>query len=170
VKKPIVFNDNILAIEEGQSALKWRIKKMANYRVEDFTKIAPESDIVAVVYYEALGGYVEMHKDGTVKLVSECGAVYTKFKDLQNHDWIRQSYIRTLVDAGVTGQELEKALEAIAKVESNFQEGKTASLEERTEAHLRDWCAQRGLHYENLSEDEFAQIVTEGLKQVRKKG
>ena len=111
-----------------------------------------------------------MHKDGTVKLVSQLGAIYTKFKELQNRDWIRQSYIQTLVDAGVTGQELKKALEAIAKVESNFQEGKTASLEERTEVHLRDWCAQRELHYENLSEDEFAQIVAEGIKQVRKKG
>ena len=57
-KFPFVFlNDNLLAIEEGQSALQWRIEKMANYRVEDFTTIAPESDIVAVVYYEALGGY-----------------------------------------------------------------------------------------------------------------
>jgi hypothetical protein len=105
---------------------------------------------------------------------------YRKFKELQKRDWIRQSYIQTLVDAGVTGQELEKALEAIAQVESNFQspqpplikgeqEGKTASLEERTESHLRDWCAQRGLHYESLSEDEFAKIVAEGLNQVRKK-
>ncbi|MBM3236811.1 hypothetical protein FJZ31_11020 [Candidatus Poribacteria bacterium] len=154
---------------------------MANYRVEDFTTIAPESDIVAVVYYEALDGYVEMYKNGTVKLVSKGGTIYTKFKEFQNRDWIRQSYIQTLVDSGVTGQELEKALEAIAQVESNFQspqpllikgeqEGKTASLEERTEAHLRDWCAQKSLHYESLSEDEFAKIVAEGLNQVRKKG
>ena len=48
--------------------------------------------------------------------------------------------------------------------------GNTADLEQRTEAHLRDWCAQRGLDYESLSEDEFATIVAEGLKQVRKNG
>jgi hypothetical protein len=142
---------------------------MTHYRVSDFTTLAPESDIVAVVHYEVLGGYVELYKDGTVKLVSKGGTIHTKFKELQKRDWIRQSYIQTLIDAGVTGGELEKALEAIAQVESNLAAGNTADLEQRTEAHLRDWCAQRGLDYESLSEDEFATIVAEGLKQVRKK-
>jgi len=142
---------------------------MTHYRVSDFTSLAPGSDIVVVVYYEALGGYVELYKDGTVKLVSKGGTIHTKFKELQKRDWIRQNYIQTLIDAGVTGQELEKALEVIAQVESNLIEGKTADLKQQTDAHLRDWCAQKGLHYESLSEDEFATIVAEGLKQVRKK-
>jgi hypothetical protein len=92
-----------------------------------------------------------------------------RVKELQNLDWIRQSYIQSLIDAGVTGQELENALEATAQVEGNLAEDNTADLEGRTVAHLRDWCVQRGLDYEGLSEDEFTKIVAEGLNQVRKK-
>lgn len=142
---------------------------MANYRVSDLTALAPESDTVAVVHYEALSGYVELYKDGTIKLVSKGGTISTKFKELQKRDWIRQSDIQTLIDAGVTGGELEKVLEVVAQVERNQAEGETADLEQRTEAHPRDWCAQRGLHYKSLSEEELAKIVAEGLKQVRRK-
>jgi hypothetical protein len=142
---------------------------MADYRVSDLTTLAPESDIVAVVHYKAFDGYVELYKDGTVKLVSKAGTINTRFKELQKLDWIRQSYLQSLIDAGVTEQALERALEVTAQVECSLAEDSTADLEQRTAGHLRDWCAQRGLDYEGLSEDEFAKIVAEGLNQVRKK-
>jgi len=44
--------------------------EMRGYKVEDLTIKAPDSDLVAIVHYERLGGYVEIRKDGFVNLVS----------------------------------------------------------------------------------------------------
>jgi len=147
---------------------------MDAYKVEDLTAKAPASDFVAVVYYEKLGGYIEMYKDGSVKLISPAGTVSAKFRELEERDLLRENYIQTLIASGVRGTELEKALEAIAQVDKRLAEetevGKgIEDLEGRTEAHLRRWCAARGIDYSSLSEDELMGLISEGVKAVRER-
>jgi hypothetical protein len=147
---------------------------MDAYKVEDLTTKAPASDFVAVVYYEKLGGYVEMYKDGSVKLISPAGTVSAKFRELEERDLLRENYIQTLITSGVRGAELEKALEAIAQVDRRLAEETEVGeaiedLEGRTEAHLRQWCAARGIDYSGLSEDELMELISEGVKAVRER-
>jgi hypothetical protein len=147
---------------------------MDTYKVEDLTTKAPAGDLVAVVYYQRLSGYVEMYKDGSVKLISPAGTVSAKFRELEERELLRENYIQTLIASGVRGAELEKALEAIAQVDRRLLEesevGKgIEDLEERTEAHLRQWCAERGIDYDSLSEDELMRLVSEGVQVVRER-
>lgn len=85
-----------------------------------------------------------------------------------------ENYIPTLIASGVRGAELEKALEAIAQVDRRLLEesevGKgIEDLEERTKAHLRQWCSVRGIDYGILSEDELMRLVSEGVQAVRER-
>ncbi|MGA9348959.1 MAG: hypothetical protein WBW48_09155 [Anaerolineae bacterium] len=113
-----------------------------------------------------------MYKEGPAKLISPAGNVSAKFRELEKRDLLRENYIRTLIASGVREGELEKALEAIAQVDKRLAEdaevGKEIEdLEARTEAHLRQWCAARGIDYDSLSEDELMELVSEGIKAVR---
>jgi hypothetical protein len=92
----------------------------------------------------------------------------------KKRDLLRENYIRTLIASGVRGAELEKALEAITRVDKRLAEeagvGKgIEDLEERTEAHLRQWCGARGIDYDSLSEDELMRLVSEGVQVVRER-
>ncbi len=145
---------------------------MEEYSVLDLTATAPVSDLVAIVRFEKLGGYVEVRKDGLVRLISPAGTVSARFRELEKRDLLREHYIQTLLESGVRGAELEQALQAIARVDQRLAEETdartgTEDLERRTEARLRAWCEQRGIDYDRMSEDEFMDLVTEGVKIIR---
>jgi hypothetical protein len=148
--------------------MKWQ----TTVEVEDLTKIAPDSDLAAVVRFEPQDRYVEVFKSGIVRLVSPAGTVSAQFRESEKHDLLRQSYIQTLLASGVQGEELERALQAIARVDQRLaKEADThagiADLERRTEAHLRAWAEERGLDYDSLSEEEFMALVQCGVAEVR---
>jgi hypothetical protein len=140
--------------------------------IEDLTEKAPDSDLAAIVRFDAQDRYVEIFKSGVVRLISSAGTVSAQFKELEKRDLLRQSYIQTLLTSGVQGEELEQALQAIARVdrrlaeETDAQAG-TADLERRTEARLRAWAEAQGLDYESLSEEVFMALVQRGIEQVR---
>ncbi|HID85882.1 MAG TPA: hypothetical protein EYP55_00700 [Anaerolineae bacterium] len=144
---------------------------MEGYKVEDLTTKAPASDVLAIVHYEKLGGYVEVHKDGSVRLISPAGTVSAKFRELEKRDLLRQSYIQALLEGGVTGEELQQALEAVARVDKRLAEARDrhqaiADLERRTDLLLRDWAAKRGIDYDALTDDEWMELVKEGIQAV----
>lgn len=147
---------------------------MQEYKVEDLTQKAPVSDLVAIIHYEKLGGYVEVRKDGSVRLVSPGGVVSARFRELEKEDWLRNSYIQILLDSGVRGEELEEALEAIARVDKKLAEAEDLDkvwedLEQRTDEHFRRWCAERGIDYGSLTEEEFMALVDEAVRVIREK-
>jgi hypothetical protein len=143
--------------------------------VEDLTKKAPDSDLAAIVRFEPQDRYVKVFRSGVVRLISSAGTVSAQFKELERRDLLRQSYIQTLLTSGVQGEELERALQAIARVdrrlteEADAQAG-IADLEYRTDTHLRAWAEARGLDYKSLSEEEFMALVQRGVAQVRRAG
>jgi len=147
---------------------------MQEYKVEDLTQKAPVSNLVAIIRYEKLGGYVEVRKDGSVRLVSPAGVVSARFRELEKEDWLRNSYIQILLDSGARGEELEKALEAIARVDKRLAEEDEPrkgweELQRRVDERFRQWCEARGLDYDSLSEEEFAKLVDDGIQSVRQK-
>jgi len=140
--------------------------------IEDLTEKAPDSDLAAIVRFDAQDRYVEIFKSGVVRLISSAGTVSAQFKELEKRDLLRQSYIQTLLTSGVQGEALEQALQAIARVDRRLAEetgaqAGTADLERRTEARLRAWAEAQGLDYESLSEEAFMALVQRGIEQVR---
>jgi len=147
---------------------------MQEYKVEDLTQKAPVSDLVAIIHYEKLGGYVEVRKDDSVRLVSPGGVVSARFRELEKEDWLRSSYIQILLDSGVRGEELEEALEAMARVDKKLAEAEDLDkvwedLERRTDEHFRRWRAERGIDYDSLTEEEFMALVDEAVRTVRER-
>ena len=147
---------------------------MQEYKVEDLTQKAPVSDLVAIIHYEKLGGYVEVRKDGSVRLVSPAGVVSARFRELEKEEWLRNSYIKILLDSGVQGEELEEALKAVARVDKQLAEEDDSrkgweELQRRMDERFRQWCAAQGLDYDSLSEEEFAKLVDDGIRFVRQK-
>jgi hypothetical protein len=86
------------------------------------------------------------------------GMVNTQFKELDKRDLLRQSYIQSLLAAGVTGPEFERVLQAIARVDRRLACETDSSisvrdLESRTETRLRAWAKEQGLDYDTISEE-----------------
>jgi len=70
------------------------------------------------VYNRRFDGYVRIHPDGYVELTSPAGTVIARFKELEKVDWLRESYIRMLLESGMHGHELQEALAASKEVSS----------------------------------------------------
>lgn len=145
----------------------------ATVKVEDLTRRIPDSDLAAIVHFEPRDRYVEIFRSGVVRLISSAGTVSAQFKELEQRALLRQSYIQTLLTNGVQGEKLERALQAIARVDRRLAEemdtkSGIADLEQRTEAHLRAWAEARGLDYASLSEEKFMALVQRGVEQVRR--
>lgn len=143
--------------------------------VEDMTKKTPDSDLAAVVRFAPHNSYVEVFKSGTVRLISPAGVVNAQFKELDKRDWLRQSYIQSLLAAGVTGAEFDQALQAIARVDQRLAqeidvEAGTSDLEHRTTTSLRAWAKAQGLDDDSLSEEVFMTFVQQGVAAVRRGG
>jgi hypothetical protein len=141
--------------------------------VEDLTRKAPDSDLAVIVHFEPQDRYVQVFRNGVVRLISSAGTVSAQFKELEKRDLLRQNYIQTLLTNGVQGEELERALQVIACVDRRLAEevdtqAGIVDLEQRTEARLCAWAEARGLDYASLSEGEFMALVQRGVEQVRR--
>ena len=88
---------------------------MSTSQLQPLTKNVP--DTILSIYNRRFDGYVHIHPDGYVELTSPAGTVTARFKELEKADWLRESYIRMLIEDGVQGEALEKALTAIGQVD-----------------------------------------------------
>ncbi|MCB0153714.1 MAG: hypothetical protein KDF65_02880 [Anaerolineae bacterium] len=141
--------------------------------VQDLTESVPDSNLAAIIYFHPLDRYVEVSKDGTVRLISAAGTVSAQFKEAEKRDLLRQTYLQMLLSNGVRGADLERALTAIERVEQRLKaEGDVqtaeAELELRTKEHLQAWLESKGLAQDALSEDQQAEQIEQGLARVRR--
>lgn len=94
-----------------------------------------------------------------------------RFKELEKADWLRESYIRMLVESGVKGQELQEALAAIERVDRRLSQIDRAEAQEslyaRSRQHFREWCAEQGVAYDTLTDDKVMSVVAQGVETVR---
>jgi len=147
---------------------------MDEYKVEDFTAIAPTSDLVAVIYFKSIDGYVRVFENGIIALVSPKGTVSTKFRELEKRDWLRENYIRTLIDDGIKDKELQKALEAIDRVDKRLEkEGDNrqmlVEMELNAQVRFREWCIERGINPDEISEEQVMELIDEVVHEARKR-
>ncbi len=133
--------------------------------------VAPSNSVIASIYNERFDGYVRVYKDGYVKITSPAGTVTAQFKELEKTDWLRESYIRMLIESGMKGQELQNALAAIERVDRRLSQTSPketrASLYERSQQRFHEWCAERGVDYETLTDEDVMHIVAQGVEAVR---
>jgi len=104
-------------------------------------------------------------------MTSPAGTVTAQFKELEKADWLRESYIRMLIESGIRGQELQSALAAIERVDQRLsqtdpEEART-SLYERSQQRFHEWCAEQGVDYETLTDENVIRIVAQGIETVR---
>jgi hypothetical protein len=151
----------------------WRGEEMNAYRVTDLSEVAPSGDVIASVYNERFDGYVRVYKDGHVEMTSPAGTVIARFKELEKADWLRESYIRMLIESGLEGEELQEALVAIERADERLaqmnQTEARESLYERSQQRFREWCAEHDVAYDTLTETDVMHIVAQGIEAVRKK-
>lgn len=131
------------------------------------------SDAVVSIYNKRFDGYVRVHPDGYVELASPAGTVIVRFKELEKADWLRESYIRMLVESGIQGRELQAALAAIERVDVRLQQSDRTEarerLYERSQQQFRQWCAAQGIDYNELTDEQVMHVVSEGIEVVRSK-
>ena len=140
------------------------------------TKVSTEwrelaSDAVVSIYNKRFDGFVRVHPTGYVELTSPAGTVTARFRELEQADWLRASYMRMLADRGVTGDELRDALAAIERVDQRFATNVPAealdSLLERSQQHFEAWCAQHGIDYDRLDEDQVTALIDQAIQSTR---
>ncbi len=140
--------------------------------VEDLSKSAPDSDLVAVVHYHAPDRTIEVARDGTVRFLSAAGTATAHFRETEKRDLLRQNYIQMLIANGVRGEEFARALAAIERVDRRLATSdllkSEIALEQRTQAHLRRWAASHNLDYDALNEDEWQSQVQQAVTTVRR--
>jgi len=144
---------------------------MDTYRAMRGSKVAPSSSVIASIYNERFDGYVQVYKNGYVKMISPAGTVTAQFKELEKADWLRESYIRMLIESGIRGQELQSTLAAIERVDQRLSqtdpEETRASLYERSQQRFHEWCAEQDVDYETLTDEDVMHIVVQGVETVR---
>jgi len=140
------------------------------------TNLARELQDVTVnatvsIYNRRFDGYVRIHPDGYVELTSPAGTVIARFKELEKVDWLRESYIRMLLESGMHGHELQEALAAVERVDIRMQQSNDtelrAHLYDRSRQSFQKWCARQGISHDEFTEEQVVQIVNRGVETVR---
>lgn len=129
------------------------------------------SDAVVSIYNKRFDGFVRVHPSGYVELTSPAGTVTARFRELEQTDWLRESYLRMLVDRGVTGDELRGALAAIERVDQRFAAsdptGTLDTLLQQSQQHFQVWCIQHGIDYDQMDEDQVTDLIDQAIQSVR---
>ena len=85
------------------------------------------------------------------------------------------SYIGMLLEEDADSDAILAAAQAIHDVdarlarETNFRSG-LDDLHRRTEDRFRSWCRERGIDYDALGEEGFADLIEEAVRRVREEG
>ena len=140
-------------------------------RVRDFTTGEEPSDSVVLVQFEELGGTIHVYRDGTVVLSSPSGTTVTSLKHPGDRLWRKEVFLSMLERMGASDQELLQASRTVeARDEALARLGFRAAAEQvaaESLAHVRDWCARRGVDCERMSEEEIDDWLAAQLTELR---
>jgi len=133
---------------------------------------APSSVLLATIHNPGLDAHVYVYEDGRVRLESKDNILEVGIKAEHKHEWLKYCYIRDLIRSGVTGQELAEAIGQIEKAERDLQE---ESCDEALDSDLRygkerfkNWCFERGIDCDNLTETEAMELINQAIHEWRK--
>ncbi len=140
-------------------------------RVRDFTTGKEPSDSVVLVQFEELGGTIHVYRDGTVVLSSPSGTTVTSLKHPGDRLWRKEVFLSMLERMGASDQELLQAGKTVeARDEALSRLGFRGAAEQvaaESLAHVRDWCARRGMDCESMSEEEIDDWLAAQLTELR---
>jgi 3-keto-L-gulonate-6-phosphate decarboxylase len=85
---------------------------------------------------------------------------------------VGRTYIEMLLQEGADAAAIMAAVQAVRDVDQRLaqemdSQAGLVDLYQRTEKHFLQWCRDRGINHETLSEYEFAELVEEAVSQVR---
>jgi len=146
-------------------------------RVRDFTSAAEPSDSVVLVRFEEFGGTIHVYRDGTVVLSSPSGTTVTSLRHPGDRLWRKEVFLSMLDRMGASDQELleaERTVEARDEALSRLgfpaaakRVAADSELTAKSAAHVRDWCARRGVDCDAMTEDDIDRWLTAQLSEAR---
>jgi len=154
-------------------ALKDKAKRrqISKVQVKDFTASEEVTESAALIYFEELQGLIHVYRDGTVVLSSPAGVTVSSLQRADDALWRREQFIGFLTRMGVSDRELTAAARMIvAREETLSRLDFSAAVEgaaSKSTAHFKDWCQQRGLDYESMTEEKIDRLLMEATTQVR---
>lgn len=84
----------------------------------------------------------------------------------------KESYLQLLREDGISEEEIRKAKRDIESAESQWSvmNGKEIwrLMRAKSFAQTKKWAEAKGIELENLTEDEMMELVSNGIKKVRK--
>lgn len=148
--------------------------RITQFEVEDFSKNASDSELVAVVHFHTPDRTIEVTRNGAVRFISAAGTAIAQFQEGEKQDLLRQNYIQMLIANGVRGEEFLRALAAIERVDRRLASGERGQmegdLEQRSQAHMRRWAAEHALDYDAMDEEEWFNQIQQAVTTIRQRG
>lgn len=84
----------------------------------------------------------------------------------------KESYLQLLKEDGISEEEIKKAKRDIDSAESQWSGIDRRELwrlmRAKSFAQTKQWAKTKGIELENLTEDEMMELVSDGIKKVRK--
>ena len=85
---------------------------------------------------------------------------------------IKESYIRYLIDDGLSGEALKRTIEAIGTIDASRENQHSGEIWQnmlsKADKRIEEWYASLGICVDNLTEEQMMQLVSEGVKKVRR--
>ena len=111
----------------------------------------------------------ELPREAVEKLL-----VYAKIlkdiKPLENLK-IKESYIRYLIDDGLSGETLKKTIEAIETIDASQENQHPREIWQnmlsKADKRVEKWCTYWDICADNLTEEQMMKLVSEGVRKVR---
>jgi hypothetical protein len=125
-----------------------------------------ERTLVATIHLD-LDSDVRIYQDWGIQLVSPERVLDLPLDPPEQARWWQYHYVQTLLENDVPDQEILAAIKAIRQVDAESDtKDETESLPRDltvAEQRMRAWCVERGLNYDELSEDKIAELANEAV-------
>jgi hypothetical protein len=116
---------------------------------------------------------VRVYQNWGIQLVSPDRVLDLPLDPPEQARWWQYHYVQTLIDNDVPDQEILAAIKAIRQVDAeNDTQDEAQDLQRdltAAEQRMRAWCIERGLNYDELSEEQIAKLADEAIAAWRKK-
>ncbi len=125
-----------------------------------------ERTLVATIHLDP-NSDIRVYQDWGIQLVSPDRVLDLPLDSPEQARWWQYHYVQTLIDNDVPDQEILAAIKAIRQVDAeNAAKDESENLQRdltAAEQRMRAWCIERGLNYDELSEEQIAELANEAI-------
>ncbi len=91
-----------------------------------------------------------------------------KIAQILKHSWLLELEIRALIEKGASKPELGKVIENMVRIDRCLEKKELERNFETARDSFRKWCEERGIEYEQLTDERVMEIVDEEIHKIRK--